>query len=753
MPSHRSAVVLLVGALSLAGCSKDPEVAKRDFVRSGDGYIAQKKLREAVVEYRNAIQQDPRFGEARIKLAETYLQLGDLNSAFQEYVRAADLLPNDAETQVKVGEMLLVSDAKSRAEKALGIKPNHVPAQILRANALAGLNKLEDAIAEVELAIRTDPDRSESYANLGMMQLLRGDRAQAEAAFRRAVDTNEKSTQARLALANFYAVAGRREEAEAQFKAALAIDAKDILANRALAYFYVASGRASLAESHLKTVADVAPNEGGKLILADYYIAVRRLDDARRVLEAITTTDSEAFATAKLRLAALGMVAGDPAQASRLVDDVLAKQPAHTDALIAKAELLARSGKLDESLAAAKAAVDSNPRSARAQFALGKAHVLKRDETDAIAAFNQSIQMNPRLADSELELAKIHLSHGRLNEAERFAQSAITKVAGYADAHLLLARIYLMKGQPAKAEPSLKALVSAFPSSAAVQTEVGLLELSKQNRPAARAACERALAKNPTYIEAQAGMIQLDLLDKRTDLVKARVAEALRTKPRDGGILLLASRTYATMGDLATAEKMLQQTIATDPNNLDAYGMLGRLYATQQRLGDATAQFEQLAERQPKSVSVHTIIGILLDMQNRPSDARKMYERALEVDPRAAVAANNLAWIYAETGGNLDMALQLAQTAKSQLPERPEVNDTLGWIYHKKGLSAMAVTPLLQSVQKDPTNATYHYHVGMAYVGSGDKDKARASLQKALSLNGNFSGAAEARQVLSGIKG
>ena len=146
MPSHRSAVVLLVGALSLAGCSKDPEVAKRDFVRSGDGYIAQKKLREAVVEYRNAIQQDPRFGEARIKLAETYLQLGDLNSAFQEYVRAADLLPNDAETQVKVGEMLLVSrhfeDAKSRAEKALGIKPNHVPAQILRANALAGLNNL-----------------------------------------------------------------------------------------------------------------------------------------------------------------------------------------------------------------------------------------------------------------------------------------------------------------------------------------------------------------------------------------------------------------------------------------------------------------------------------------------------------------------------------------------------------------------------------------------------------------------------------
>ena len=228
---------------------------------------------------------------------------------------------------------------------------------------------------------------------------------------------------------------------------------------------------------------------------------------------------------------------------------------------------------------------------------------------------------------------------------------------------------------------------------------------------------------------------------------------ALRAKPQDGRMLLLASRTYATLGDMTTAEAMLQKAIAADPNNLDAYGMLGRLYATQERLDEAVVQFEKFAEKQPKSAAAHTVIGMLLDMQHRTSEARQKYERALAVDPRAAVAANNLAWIYAETGGNLDMALQLAQTAKSQLPERPEVNDTLGWIYHKKGLSAMAVTPLLQSIQKDPTNATYHYHLGMAYAGSGDRDKARASLEKALSLNGNFSGAAEARQTLLGLKG
>jgi tetratricopeptide (TPR) repeat protein len=750
-------VALAVGILALPGCSKDPQVAKREYVQSGDGYLAQKKYREAIVEYRNAIQQDPQFVEARQKLADTYVELGDLRNAFQEYVRIADLRPDDAEAQVKVGEILLVGrnfqDAKSRAEKALASNATHVGALILRGNALAGLHKLDDAVMEVEQAIQADPDRSESYASLGMMQLIRGDRAQAEAAFTRAVKTNPNSTRARLALANFYAVVGKRQEAETEFNAALKIDPKDLLANRALAYYYISSGRAALAEPHLKVVADNAPNSSGKLILADYYVGMGRPDDARKILEVAAASDDEGFATAKLRLSALGLASGDTAAAERLVDDVLAKSASNIDALIAKSDLLARSGKLDEALKTVRAAVEANPRSAKAQLALGKMLTMRHEDDDAIKAFNDALQLNPRLANPEVELAKLYMAQGKLSDAERYAQSAITKVAGYVEAHLLLARIYLLQGAPAKAEPSLRTLAKEFPNSPPVQTEVGLLELSKRNRPAARAAFERALAKDPTYVGALAGLNRMDLEEKRPDAVKARTAEALRAKPKSGPVLLLASRSYADLGDLATTEKLLQQAITTDPNNLDAYALLGQLYARQQRLPEATAQFEKWAEKQPKSVGAVTIVGVLLDMQNRTSDARAKYERALEIDPRAPVAANNLAWIYAETGGNLDMALQLAQIAKSQLPDQPDVNDTLGWIYHKKGLSSLAVSPLLQSIEKDPKNAVYHYHLGMAYASNGDKDKARASLEKALTLDPNFNGAAQARETLSGLKG
>ena len=118
----RIAVALLF-ALLVAGCSKDPEVAKREFVASGDAYVQQKKYAEAVIEYRNAIQQDPRFGEARLKLADTYMELNQPAEAIREYIRAADLLPENIDVQIKAGRMLLLAgqfeDAQSRADHVL----------------------------------------------------------------------------------------------------------------------------------------------------------------------------------------------------------------------------------------------------------------------------------------------------------------------------------------------------------------------------------------------------------------------------------------------------------------------------------------------------------------------------------------------------------------------------------------------------------------------------------------------------------
>ena len=49
----------------------------------------------------------------------------------------------------------------------------------------------------------------------------------------------------------------------------------------------------------------------------------------------------------------------------------------------------------------------------------------------------------------------------------------------------------------------------------------------------------------------------------------------------------------------------------------------------------------------------------------------------------------------------------------------------------------------------DPKNATYHFHLGMAYFKSGDRERARASLSQAIQLNPSFPGIDEAKQTLA----
>jgi Flp pilus assembly protein TadD len=107
--------------------------------------------------------------------------------------------------------------------------------------------------------------------------------------------------------------------------------------------------------------------------------------------------------------------------------------------------------------------------------------------------------------------------------------------------------------------------------------------------------------------------------------------------------------------------------------------------------------------------------------------------------------------IYLEEGQNLNQALELAQTAVQQLPDSPEVSDTLGSVYLKQNLPALAVRPFELSASKDPGNPLYHYHLGLALARTGDKVKAREALGRALALGKSFDGLPEAKRVLASL--
>jgi len=721
-------------------------------LESGNRYFAEGKYSSAAIEFRNAADLDNSWGEARKRLAEAYAHMGDAPRAFPEYVRAADLLPNDVDLQLTAGTYLLAArkpeDALARADKALALQPDNIQGHLLRGNALAGLSSFDDALKAIEEAIRLDPERGTTFTQLGLVEFARGRRAEAETAFTKAVELAPKSVETYLALGNFYWSIGKAAETEKAFQGALAVDRKNSIANRAMAAFAIATGRYREAEPYLLRLA-----EGGEpnavFSLTDYYIASGRAKDAVARLEA-NATALTGVPNIGQRLARAYAAAGDAPRAKALVEQVLAGNPSAVDAQLLKGQLLLNDGHRDEAFDTVRTAAASNPESAEAQFALARLYASRGDVPAAEAAYREVLRINPRAAAAQVAIANLQLSSGKKEASLKTVEEVTRAQPKNVEARLVLVRSLLTSKDLQRAERELNELRTAYPNAAAVHVQSGLLALLKNDVGGARGSFERAEAIEPKSTDLLAGWLALDFKTSNAARAKARIEQRLKEGPTPA-LLILAARSYVIANDQAAAERVLRQAIELDASLLPPYEMLGQLYISQKKLNEARAEFEALAKRQAKPVSALTMSGMILMTQGQTDLAKKKFEEVLAIDPRAAIASNNLAWMHAEVGEDLDTALKLAQTATAQAPEQPEMMDTLGWVYYKKNLPELAIPLFANSVKKDPGNAAYHHHLGLAYLKAGRSDQARASLQLALTKNPDTATAQDVKRAIAEI--
>ena len=147
------------------------------------------------------------------------------------------------------------------------------------------------------------------------------------------------------------------------------------------------------------------------------------------------------------------------------------------------------------------------------------------------------------------------------------------------------------------------------------------------------------------------------------------------------------------------------------------------------------------------------MIGMLYDRKQQPKKANEYYQRVLDINKTHILAANNLAYNYSQYGGNVDVALGIAQKAREANPDNPSLADTLGWIYYKKGSYLNAIALLKESNEKfNNGNSEVLYHLGMAYYKSGDRSSAAETLSKALASDKAFVGREEAKKILDEVK-
>jgi Tfp pilus assembly protein PilF len=124
--------------------------------------------------------------------------------------------------------------------------------------------------------------------------------------------------------------------------------------------------------------------------------------------------------------------------------------------------------------------------------------------------------------------------------------------------------------------------------------------------------------------------------------------------------------------------------------------------------------------------------GMLQEATGKRAEAAATYNRILGFDPDNPLALNNVAFMDAEKGTNLDQAMTFAERAKKRQPNSPDISDTLGYVYLQKNLNAQALRIFKDVVEQNPNNPTYHFHLAMALLKEGNKQAAREEAEKAL---------------------
>ena len=318
------------------------------------------------------------------------------------------------------------------------------------------------------------------------------------------------------------------------------------------------------------------------------------------------------------------------------------------------------------------------------------------------------------------------------------------------------ATAHLQLNNTAAARADMEAAREAAPNSSIVHANLATVALAENKLDEAAGHYERVLQTDATNAEALGGLINVYARQNRVDQAHARVDQAIAAAGANkGGAALhyLKAQLFGAQKNVQGAEGELRRALEIDPEYMAAYFALGAMYVNTNQQDRAVAEYRQVVNKKPDNVAAHTLIGMLEDGRRNYDAAIESYRKALAVDPNAPIAGNNLAWLYAEHGkGNLDEAVRLAQGIVQRFPDVAGFADTLGWVYHKKGLQAAAVEQLQKAVAKDNSPA-YRYHLGMVLAAKGDKAGARREIEQALRLGEgkNFAQADQARSALAAL--
>lgn len=730
----------IVGAvIATCGCRRTPEAKEASFLKHGEALVAKKDYPRAILEFQNAAHAAPTDAEPLYRMALALLETGDVASAVRALQRATALNPKHTGAQLKLAGLMtatrdpqLIGEAITRLKGSFGSSPDDPAATDTLALAQWKLGQPEDAKRQLSETLRRFPAHLESSVTLARMKLSSNDLAGAEEALRKAVAQAPQSPAAALALGDLYLYLRQPTKAESEFKRALELDPKSAPALISLASVQMAANRTDDAEETYKRLSAL-PEKTYRPVHALFLYNFGKREAALAEFEALANADKR-DREARTRLVAAYFGLNRLPAADQVLEAALKRNPKDTDALLQRSELSLRLGKADDARRDLNSVIRFTPDSPSAHLLLARVYEAQHMANSVRGELQQALRLDPALLQARIALANDYLSAKQVQSAVDVLEQALPSQK--VQVPWVIGRNWAMisQGNLKEARANSDRVLQLVRTPDAIYQNA-VVRLLQNDYPGGQDQLEEMLKQNPGDLRAPELMMQVFDLQKEIPKGLDRLKQLASANRKSAPLQRLVGQWYMRTGNLNGARQAFEASLAADAHYLPAQMSLADLDMQAGYLDMARHELNAIIAANPQDVAALVLSARAEDSAGNHQAVIARYRAVLDVDSSNVIALNNLA--YALADDNLDDALKYAQRAAELAPDAPFVQDTLGWIFYRKGLYTSAVGYLKAAIAKESTPKR-QFHLGMSYLKAGEQANGKRIVEEALLKDPNL---------------
>jgi putative PEP-CTERM system TPR-repeat lipoprotein len=707
----RFALAAFVAAVALAACSGKSEA---ELMTSGKELLAKDNLPGAIIQFKNAIQKQPKSAQARLLLGIALFESGDPVSAVVEFGKAQELqVPDEQVLPTLARAMLLMGDEKKllaqfattrlndaeaaadlatsiasahlrRSDKdsarqsiatALQRLPGYLPATIVKARMQASEGDFEGALTLL------DESNAPGDARAGVLRgevLWHGknDTAAALESFKKALNTNPKAVGAHTSIIAILIEQNKMDESKAQFDRL-----KKVAPNHPDTLFFEAQ-YAYASQDHQTTreitnrLLMTMPEHPHVLELAGAtdYRQKRYVEAEGHFVRAMKSAPSRLVP--RQLLAQTYLRTNQPAKALEVLLPVVeGKSPDGTSlALVGEAWLQA--GDIQKSDAAFARAAQVAPNDHRVHTSAAMAQ-MTQGHSDVAVAQLELIAAEDKGPRADIALISARLQHNDIAGALRAIDGLERKSPELPIAHYLRGRVLLLERDNPGATQAFEAALGKDPNYFPAVASLAAIELSAGKPEHARKRFTALIKAQPKHYQAMLALAELGI---RTGAAREEVLTQLRSaikanagEPMPHLLLIAQLLTH----DPKAALNAAREATAALPYDFEIMEALGRTQLAADDAEQAMSTFGKLAALQPTSPHVQVRLAEALLALKDAAGARRALRRALEIKPDLAAPKRTLV-AMALNEKRPQEAMKFVREMQKQHPDDPVVHELEG---------------------------------------------------------------------------